>query len=118
MNSLKITPTRPLPKTKSIRIVGTLCEVWPLRKSIMPIYELGVSRSWAHQHTAVRRPLVGSRRFVRKSSGGADLALRRLEIDEARDIARYGKQLRALGDKPTRLEGSVDVKPKCYCLFE
>ena len=30
--------------------------------------------------------------------GGADLALRRLEIDEARDIARYGKQLRALGD--------------------
>jgi hypothetical protein len=24
--------------------------------------------------------------------GGADLALRRLEIDEARDIARYGKQ--------------------------
>jgi hypothetical protein len=50
--------------------------------------------------------------------GGADLALRRLEIDEARDIARYGKQLRALGDKPTQLEGSVDVKPKCYCLFE
>ncbi len=26
--------------------------------------------------------------------GGADLALRRLEIDEGRDIARYGKQLR------------------------
>jgi hypothetical protein len=50
--------------------------------------------------------------------GGADLALRRLEIDEARDIARYGKQLRALGDKPTQLEGSVDVKPKCCCLFE
>jgi hypothetical protein len=50
--------------------------------------------------------------------GGADLALRRLEIDEARDIARYGKQLKALGDKPTQLEGSVDVKPKCCCLFE
>ena len=30
--------------------------------------------------------------------GGADLALRRLEIDEGRDIAKYGKQLRALGD--------------------
>ena len=30
--------------------------------------------------------------------GGADLALRRLEIDEGRDIAKYGKQLKALGD--------------------
>lgn len=34
--------------------------------------------------------------------GGADLALRRLEIDEGRDIAKYGKQLTALGD-PTSL---------------
>src|ERR1700722_2094986 len=31
--------------------------------------------------------------------GGADLALRRLEIDEARDIAKYGKQLKVLGDQ-------------------
>jgi VIT1/CCC1 family predicted Fe2+/Mn2+ transporter len=28
--------------------------------------------------------------------GGADLALRRLEIDEARDVAKYGKQLKLL----------------------
>lgn len=33
--------------------------------------------------------------------GGVDLALRRLEIDEGRDIAKYGKQLRALGDEPS-----------------
>ena len=33
--------------------------------------------------------------------GGADLALRRLEIDEGRDIANYGKQLKALGDEPS-----------------
>ncbi|MBB5319107.1 VIT1/CCC1 transporter family protein [Tunturiibacter empetritectus] len=33
--------------------------------------------------------------------GGADLALRRLEIDEGRDIAKYGKQLKALGDEPS-----------------
>ncbi len=33
--------------------------------------------------------------------GGADLALRRLEIDEGRDIAKYGKQLNALGDEPS-----------------
>src|SRR5580700_4002517 len=32
---------------------------------------------------------------------GADLALRRLEIDEARDIAKYGKQLKDLGDQPS-----------------
>jgi len=31
--------------------------------------------------------------------GGADLALRRLEIDEGRDIAKYGKQLKLLGDQ-------------------
>src|SRR6201996_3266540 len=33
--------------------------------------------------------------------GGADLALRRLEIDEGRDIAKYGEQLKALGDQPS-----------------
>jgi vacuolar iron transporter family protein len=31
--------------------------------------------------------------------GGLELALRRLEIDEGRDIARYGKQLETLGDE-------------------
>ena len=31
--------------------------------------------------------------------GGPDLALRRLELDESRDIARYGKQIRELGDE-------------------
>lgn len=33
--------------------------------------------------------------------GGPDLALRRLEVDESRDIARYGKQLNELGDEPS-----------------
>jgi rubrerythrin len=31
--------------------------------------------------------------------GGQELALRRLELDESRDIARYGKQIRELGDE-------------------
>ncbi len=31
--------------------------------------------------------------------GGRDLSLRRLEIEEARDISHYGKQLRELGDE-------------------
>jgi vacuolar iron transporter family protein len=34
-------------------------------------------------------------------AGGPGLALRRLEIDESRDIARYGQQLRDLGDEPS-----------------
>jgi predicted membrane protein (TIGR00267 family) len=33
--------------------------------------------------------------------GGSDMALRRLEIEEGRDIAKYGKQLKALGDQPS-----------------
>ncbi|MFZ0632916.1 MAG: VIT1/CCC1 transporter family protein [Acidobacteriaceae bacterium] len=33
--------------------------------------------------------------------GGVQVALRRLEIDESRDIARYGKQLKELGDEPS-----------------
>ena len=33
--------------------------------------------------------------------GGVDLALRRLEIDESRDIAKYGRQLKGLGDQPS-----------------
>ncbi|HET7346412.1 MAG TPA: VIT1/CCC1 transporter family protein [Acidobacteriaceae bacterium] len=33
--------------------------------------------------------------------GGPQMALRRLEIDESRDIARYGQQLKNLGDEPS-----------------
>jgi vacuolar iron transporter family protein len=33
--------------------------------------------------------------------GGPALALRRLEIDEGRDIAKYGNQLKKLGDEPS-----------------
>lgn len=33
--------------------------------------------------------------------GGPDLALRRLEIEESRDIANYGSQLGELGDEPS-----------------
>ena len=33
--------------------------------------------------------------------GGTDLAFRRMEIDESRDIAKYGKQLMELGDEPS-----------------
>jgi VIT1/CCC1 family predicted Fe2+/Mn2+ transporter/bacterioferritin (cytochrome b1) len=33
--------------------------------------------------------------------GGPGMAMRRLELDESRDIAKYGKQLEELGDQPS-----------------
>jgi VIT1/CCC1 family predicted Fe2+/Mn2+ transporter/bacterioferritin (cytochrome b1) len=33
--------------------------------------------------------------------GGPGMALRRLEIDESRDIAKYGRQIQELGDEPS-----------------
>ena len=33
--------------------------------------------------------------------GGPGMALRRLEIDESRDIAKYGRQIEELGDEPS-----------------
>ncbi len=33
--------------------------------------------------------------------GGQELALRRLELEESRDIARYGRQIQDLGDEPS-----------------
>jgi vacuolar iron transporter family protein len=35
---------------------------------------------------------------IANRAGGIQMALRRLEIDESRDIAKYGEQLKALGD--------------------
>src|SRR5580692_8678233 len=43
--------------------------------------------------------LSGQANSLANLVGGADLALRRLEIDEGRDIAKYGKQLKLLGDQ-------------------
>jgi VIT1/CCC1 family predicted Fe2+/Mn2+ transporter/rubrerythrin len=41
---------------------------------------------------------------IANRAGGIPMALRRLEIEESRDIARYGEQLKQLGD-----EGSVAI---------
>lgn len=43
-------------------------------------------------------PQTGEAGSLATRVGGQDLALRRLELDESRDIARYGKQIRELGD--------------------
>jgi VIT1/CCC1 family predicted Fe2+/Mn2+ transporter len=65
-------------------------ELWARR-----IEELGGSEP---QYTG--RP-NGQANSLTNRVGGAGLALRRLEIDEGRDIAKYGKQLKALGDEPS-----------------
>lgn len=44
---------------------------------------------------------TGEADSLKNRLGGAELALRRLEIEESRDIARYGKQLEELDDQPS-----------------
>jgi vacuolar iron transporter family protein len=44
---------------------------------------------------------TGEADSLKNRVGGPDLALRRLEIDESRDIAKYGRQLKELGDDPS-----------------
>ncbi len=48
-----------------------------------------------------RGPVHGDADTLANRVGGPQLALRRLEIDESRDIARYGQQLRELNDEPS-----------------
>jgi vacuolar iron transporter family protein len=44
---------------------------------------------------------AGDADTLKNRIGGDDLALRRLEIDESRDIAKYSQQLKELGDEPS-----------------
>jgi vacuolar iron transporter family protein len=43
----------------------------------------------------------GEAATLKNKVGGPDLALRRLELDESRDIAKYAKQMEELGDEPS-----------------
>jgi predicted membrane protein (TIGR00267 family) len=63
---------------------------------------------WASRLTALGAPVPeysgsegGDADSLSNRIGGLDLALRRLELDESRDIAHYGKQIQELGDEPT-----------------
>src|ERR1700736_1126057 len=44
---------------------------------------------------------TGEADTVANRVGGVSMALRRLELDESRDIAKYAKQLKDLGDEPS-----------------
>ena len=63
---------------------------------------------WAERVHALSGPTLvyrgkpdGEAESLANRVGGTDLALRRLEIDESRDIAKYGKQIKDLGDEPS-----------------
>jgi VIT1/CCC1 family predicted Fe2+/Mn2+ transporter/rubrerythrin len=60
---------------------------------------------WASRLTALGEPLPqyegsagGDADSLANRIGGQELALRRLELEESRDIAKYGKQIEELGD--------------------
>jgi VIT1/CCC1 family predicted Fe2+/Mn2+ transporter/rubrerythrin len=46
-------------------------------------------------------PKAGEADTLANRAGGVGLALRRLELEESRDIARYAKQIMELGDEPS-----------------
>jgi VIT1/CCC1 family predicted Fe2+/Mn2+ transporter/rubrerythrin len=46
-------------------------------------------------------PKTGEADTLANRAGGVRLALRRLELDETRDIAKYAKQIEELGDEPS-----------------
>ena len=48
-----------------------------------------------------RGPKTGEADTLANRAGGVRLALRRLELDESRDIAKYAKQIKELGDEPS-----------------
>jgi VIT1/CCC1 family predicted Fe2+/Mn2+ transporter/rubrerythrin len=50
---------------------------------------------------AYKGPKTGEADTIANRAGGPRMALRRLELDESRDIAKYAKQIKEIGDKPS-----------------
>jgi VIT1/CCC1 family predicted Fe2+/Mn2+ transporter/rubrerythrin len=48
-----------------------------------------------------RGPEAGEAGSLASRAGGLGVALRRLELDESRDIAKYARQIKELGDEPS-----------------
>ena len=57
--------------------------------------------NWGSRSRSTRESPAGDADSLKTRVGGDDLALRRLEIDESRDIAKYSQQLKELGDAPS-----------------
>lgn len=86
-------------------------ETEPHRRSVLrklALSEKNHADLWAIRLTALGAPVPqyegsesGEAGSLASRIGGQGLALRRLELDESRDIARYGKQIEELGDAAT-----------------
>jgi VIT1/CCC1 family predicted Fe2+/Mn2+ transporter/rubrerythrin len=61
-------------------------------------------------------PKTGEADSIASRVGGMGMALRRLELDESRDIAKYAKQMKELGDEPSIriLEQALDDEREHY----
>jgi VIT1/CCC1 family predicted Fe2+/Mn2+ transporter len=76
----------------------------------------GRLRELGEPEPVYRGKLAGDADSLKNRIGGDDLALRRLEIDESRDIAKYSQQLKALGDAPSLaiLERVIEEEQEHY----
>jgi vacuolar iron transporter family protein len=63
-----------------------------------------------------RGPKSGEADTIANRVGGVGMALRRLELDESRDIAKYAKQIQELGDEPSIriLEQAIEDEREHY----
>ncbi len=61
-------------------------------------------------------PKTGEADTIANRVGGPRMALRRLELDESRDIAKYAKQIKELGDEPSIriLEQAIEDEREHY----
>ena len=104
LKSRAITPTRRWPTATPIRCARRCSVTWPRQSWNTPrcgpvrIQELG-----GPEPVYTGSP-AGEADSLANRAGGTKMALRRLEIEESRDIARYGTQLKELGD-----EGSLAI---------
>jgi hypothetical protein len=72
-----------------------------LRKKSMPLCGRPACKELGEREPVYRGKPAGDADSLKNRVGGDDLALRRLEIDESRDIAKYSQQLKELGDEPS-----------------
>ncbi len=61
----------------------------------------GRIRALGGPEPAYHGPKTGEADTIANRVGGVGVALRRLELDESRDIAKYAKQIKELGDEPS-----------------
>jgi VIT1/CCC1 family predicted Fe2+/Mn2+ transporter len=81
------------------------------------------ARLWAERIRALggpdpvyKGPKTGEADSLANRAGGSRMALRRLELDESRDIAKYANQIKNLGDEPSIriLEQAIEDEREHY----